>query len=91
MLCLTAMHKDVRQRYQSVEALLRDIDHYLKAEPLDARPDTMRYRLGKFATRNRRSLTVAATGLLVVLALVTFFAVRLEKAHVASLAEAART
>ncbi|MGH9678200.1 MAG: serine/threonine-protein kinase, partial [Candidatus Acidiferrum sp.] len=30
VLCLTAMHKDARRRYQSAEALIRDIDHYLK-------------------------------------------------------------
>ncbi|MGO8788308.1 MAG: tetratricopeptide repeat protein [Terriglobia bacterium] len=91
VLCLTAMHKDIRQRYQSVEALLRDIDHYLNGEPLEARPDTLGYRLRKFATRNRRSLTAAAAALVVVAALVTFFGVRLARAHVAALAEAART
>ncbi|HEY1263552.1 MAG TPA: serine/threonine-protein kinase, partial [Terriglobales bacterium] len=47
VLCLTAMHKDPRRRYRSVEALVRDVDHYLKREPLEARPDTLRYRLGK--------------------------------------------
>src|SRR5271156_4347916 len=57
VLCLTAMHKDVRQRYQSVEALIRDVDHYLKGEPLDARPDSLRYRVGKFASRNWRALS----------------------------------
>src|SRR5262249_50205442 len=30
VLCLTAMHKDPGRRYASVEALLRDVDHYLK-------------------------------------------------------------
>ncbi len=39
VLCLTAMHKDTQRRYQSVEALTRDIDHYLRGEPLEARPD----------------------------------------------------
>src|SRR5207302_8589898 len=29
VLCLTAMHKDQQRRYRSVEALIRDIDHYL--------------------------------------------------------------
>ena len=27
---------------------MRDIDHYLKGEPIEARPDTVRYRIGKF-------------------------------------------
>ncbi len=35
VICLKAMHKDPKRRYQSVEALIRDLDHCLKAEPLD--------------------------------------------------------
>src|SRR5579859_6358088 len=37
VLCATAMHKDPQRRYRSVEALIRDVDHYLRAEPLEAR------------------------------------------------------
>jgi hypothetical protein len=33
VLCLTAMHKDLQRRYRSTEALIRDIDHYLKGAP----------------------------------------------------------
>ena len=58
VLCLTAMHKDPARRYRSIEALIRDVDHYLKGEPLEARPDTVRYRTAKFIRRNR--LAVAA-------------------------------
>ena len=79
VLCLTAMHKDVQQRYQSVEALTRDIDHYLKGEPLDARPDTLRYRTRKFVTRNWRSVTVVAAVIAVVVGLVIFFTLRLAR------------
>ena len=62
VLCLTAMHKDSQRRYRSVEALIRDIDHYLAGEPLEARPDTWGYRAGKFVGRNRRSVTAARGG-----------------------------
>ena len=48
VLCLTAMHKDPARRYQSVEALIRDIDHYRSGEPLEARPYAFGYRAGKF-------------------------------------------
>lgn len=48
-LCLKALDHDVRERYGSVEALIRDIDHYLKEEPLEARPGGWSYRTGKFA------------------------------------------
>ena len=47
VLCLTAMRKDPLRRYQSVEALIRDVDHYLKGEPLEARPDTWHYSSGQ--------------------------------------------
>ncbi len=91
VLCLTAMHKDIQRRYRSVEALIRDIDHYLKGEPLEARPDTFRYRSGKFVARNQRPLAAAAAVFTVVVGLVIFFTVRLAKARDAALAEAART
>lgn len=90
VLCLTAMHKDVARRYRSVEALIRDIDHYLSGEPLEARPDSLRYRLGKFAGRNRRAVTGAAAVLAVVAGLIIFFTVRLTVARNAALAQAAR-
>jgi eukaryotic-like serine/threonine-protein kinase len=77
-LCLTAMHKDAALRYHSVDALIRDIDHYLKGEPLEARPATAPYRIRKFFSRNQRSLTWALTMLLIVAmaALAVMFAVR---------------
>jgi serine/threonine protein kinase/Tfp pilus assembly protein PilF len=91
VLCLTAMHKDTQHRYQSVEALMRDVDHYLKGEPLEARADTFRYRLGKFVRRNRRAVSAAALVFTIVVCLVIFFTVRLAKARNAALEEAART
>ena len=91
VLCLTAMHKDVQQRYRSVEALVRDIDHYMKGEPLEARPDRIGYRLRKFVTRNRRAVAAAGVVFAVVVGLVIFFTVRLAIARNAAQAEAART
>src|SRR5208282_349691 len=91
VLCLTAMHKDPQRRYRSVEALIRDIDHYLKVEPLEARRDTLGYQLRKFATRNRRPVMAVATVFTLVVGLVIFFTVRLALPRNAALAEAART
>jgi serine/threonine protein kinase len=78
VICLTAMHKDPQRRYRSVEALIRDVDHYLSGEPLEARPDTFRYRMGKFAKRNRRAVTAATVAFTAVVALVIFFVLRLK-------------
>ncbi|MBI3477464.1 MAG: tetratricopeptide repeat protein [Acidobacteria bacterium] len=91
VLCLTAMHKDPERRYRSVEALARDVDHYLQGEPLEARPDALSYRLGKFVRRNRREVLAASTAAALLVGLIIFFTLRLEKARDAALAEAART
>ncbi len=63
VLCLTAMHKDPERRYRSAEALIRDIDHYLKGEPLEAQTDTVTYRISKFAGRNRKAVAAGRHGL----------------------------
>jgi serine/threonine-protein kinase len=91
VLCLTAMHKEPNRRYRSVEALIRDIDHYLKGEPLEARPDTLRYRVGKFVRRKRRPVLAATLVLTVIVTMAVFFTVRLANARDAALAAAART
>jgi serine/threonine-protein kinase len=90
VLCLTAIHKDLRQRYASVEALIRDVDHYLKGEPLEARPDSLRYRASKFARRNLTILSAATAIFVVVVGLVVFYTVRLTRARNAAVAQAAR-
>jgi TolB-like protein/predicted Ser/Thr protein kinase/tetratricopeptide (TPR) repeat protein len=60
VLCLTAMHKDRLRRYASVTALVGDLDHYLKHEPLDAHPDSPIYVARKFLRRNWAAVSVAA-------------------------------
>ncbi len=91
VLCMTAMHRDPERRYVSVEALIRDIDHYLKCEPLEARRDTLRYRVRKFTGRNRRAVTAAAIAVTLLTGTIAYFTVRLAIARNAALAEAART
>jgi eukaryotic-like serine/threonine-protein kinase len=89
--CLMAMHKDPAHRYGSVEALIRDIDHYLASEPLEARPDTIGYRARKFARRHWRPALAAAIVLVLAIALVGFYTVRLAAARNAAVAQAVRT
>src|SRR5262245_2590459 len=60
VLCLTAMRADPARRYQSVEALIRDIDHFQKDEPLEARRDTLGYTATKFARRNWKVIAATA-------------------------------
>ncbi|HUM11788.1 MAG TPA: serine/threonine-protein kinase [Myxococcaceae bacterium] len=91
VLCLTAMQRDPLRRYPSVEALIRDLDHHLAGEPLDARPDSLAYRAGKLLRRNARSVLVASAVGLAILALTSYSAIRLARARDAVAAEAART
>lgn len=91
VLCLTAMHKDLKRRYQSVEALMRDVNHFLNAEPLEARPDSLPYRTAKFVRRNRSAVAATAFVFVVVVGMLAFFTVRLAKARDNAMAEAART
>ncbi len=90
VLCLTAMHKDPQRRYATVEALVRDLDRFLKGKPLEARPDALGYRVGKFLRRHRQPVAAAALVAALIIGLVIFYTVRLASARDAAVAEAAR-
>lgn len=90
VLCLTAMHRDPAQRYRTADALIRDIDHFLKEEPLEARPDSLRYRAGKFVQRKRGALALGGSVMLLAIALTTWYTLGLASARTAAVAEASR-
>jgi eukaryotic-like serine/threonine-protein kinase len=90
VLCLKAMRRNSAERYPSVEALLRDIDHYLKHEPLEARPDSLLYRTNRFFRRHRASVLAASAVALLIAGMIIFFTLRLAKSRNAALAEAVR-
>ena len=91
VLCLTAMHKDPARRYGSAEALIRDVDNYLAGNPLDARPDSLRYRTDKFVRRNWRAVAMASVTVAMVIGLTIFYTARLTNARNVALSETART
>ncbi len=66
-----ALKKDPRERYASVGAFADDLRHYLKCEPIKARPDTLMYRAGKFARRHRMAICIALLALVGVAAGIT--------------------
>lgn len=84
------MHGDPQRRYRSVEALVRDLDHLLRGEPLEARPDSLGYRARKFVGRNWRGLAVTAAVFAIVVGLVGFFTARLATARDDAVAQARR-
>ncbi|MCC7054702.1 MAG: serine/threonine protein kinase [Gemmatimonadaceae bacterium] len=55
---LMALRKEPSRRYVSVGALARDVTQHLAQQPVQARPDSAGYRIGKFV--RRRKLETAA-------------------------------
>jgi eukaryotic-like serine/threonine-protein kinase len=90
VLCLTAMHPDPQRRYPTVEALLRDLDHLRDGEPLEARPDSVGYRLARFVRRNRRPVAAAMLGLGVIAGLNAYHTARLAEQRNEARLEAAK-
>jgi dienelactone hydrolase/tetratricopeptide (TPR) repeat protein len=56
---MKCLEKDRSRRYDNASGLARDVERYLKDEPVEARPASAWYRLRKAARRNRTALTVA--------------------------------
>jgi len=79
ILCRKAMNKDQEWRYPTVESLIRDIDHFLNGEPLEARPDQTVYKIHKFLQRNRTMATTALLVLAVLTGLVGYYTNQLSK------------
>jgi serine/threonine protein kinase len=92
---MRALEKDRARRYATANALARDLQRYLADEPVEACPPTARYRLRKFARKNRRLLALATVlvGLLLLVVVVLglgLLAVQRERMHAAMALEEAR-
>ena len=91
VLSKTALHPEPNRRYGSVEALLRDLDHFRAGEPLEARLDGWRYRAGKFVRRHRLAVAAATAAIILVSGLTLVCGLRLREARNTAVAEAARS
>jgi serine/threonine protein kinase len=58
---MKCLEKQRERRYETANALARDIQRYLNDEPVEACPPSVTYRFKKFAKKNRTALTTAAT------------------------------
>lgn len=65
---LKCLSRDPTRRYASAAALAGDITRHIDGLPIDARPDSPGYRLGKFVRRHRLGTTLAAAATLALLA-----------------------
>ncbi len=64
---MKALEKDRTRRYETASSLARDVQRYLRDEPVEACPPSLRYRLGKLLRRRRGPAIAAALVLLAVL------------------------
>jgi serine/threonine-protein kinase len=75
--CLRPRPKD---RYSSIDSLAADIQRYLNGRPVQARPQTTLYWLGKFIRRNRGALAATALVVLLLIGSVAYAGWRQEQA-----------
>jgi WD40 repeat protein/serine/threonine protein kinase/tetratricopeptide (TPR) repeat protein len=81
---MRCLEKDRTRRYDSASGLARDVEHYLRDEPVEARPPSAWYRFCKLARRNKVALTttmLVAVALVLGTAVSTWQAIRAEIAR----------
>ncbi|MCC6262905.1 MAG: serine/threonine protein kinase [Bryobacterales bacterium] len=59
-----AIQPEPKDRYITANQFSRDVERYIKHQPVVAWPDSHHYRLGKFVRRNRVSVAVGAFAIL---------------------------
>jgi eukaryotic-like serine/threonine-protein kinase len=57
---MKALEKERGRRYETASGFARDVERYLKDEPVEACPPSVGYRVGKFVRKNRTLLAMAA-------------------------------
>jgi serine/threonine protein kinase len=65
---MKALEKDRSRRYETANGFARDVHRYLDDEPVEARPPSMRYRLGKFLRKNKGRVVATSAVLFMLLA-----------------------
>jgi len=67
-IAMKALEKDRARRYETAEALARDVERFLRDEPVEAGPPSVSYRVRKFVRRHRTGVVAAALVLVALLA-----------------------
>ena len=74
-ICLKALSKEPSRRYASAAALADDLDHFCNGEAIQARPDSIVYKVVR-KVRHNRFASVTMVLVLLALAAVGYFALR---------------
>lgn len=88
---LKALRKEIAERYESVGQLVDDLERYENHQPVEARFNTTRYRISKFYQRHKKGMGIAATALVVIITLVSFYTFRLAQERNEAQLEAEKT
>jgi serine/threonine protein kinase/WD40 repeat protein len=67
-IAMKSLEKDRARRYETAIGLARDVERYLQNEPVEARPQSVSYRLGKLLRKHRAAALVSAAILLLLMA-----------------------
>jgi serine/threonine protein kinase len=65
---MKCLEKERTRRYQTANALARDLERYLNNEPVEAGPPSATYRLQKLAQRHRKILVTAGAFVILLIA-----------------------
>jgi len=84
---LKALQKEPARRYATATALADDINNYLTHRPVTARADSYAYRTAKFVRRNLLPLAVASVFLLALVAMSSFYTIRVTEERDAATTE----
>jgi tetratricopeptide (TPR) repeat protein len=80
-ICLKAIAKASADRYQSAEAVARDVDRWLADEPVEAYPDPLTVRVGRLLRRYRTAVVAAVVLLFTITVTVSLAMVLLSQAY----------
>lgn len=67
-IALKALRKEAADRYLTVDAMARDIEHHLRGEPIAARADGTWYRIAKFIGRYKLPVAAGTVAALILVA-----------------------
>ncbi len=87
---LKALEREPSRRYQSAQQLLDDLDRHDRGLPVLARPQTLGYRLRKYARRHRAALAAVAAAVILLAGFAGFHTQRITGERDRAQAEAAK-
>ncbi len=63
VICLQALHPDPARRYERAADLADDLQRFLDGRPVEARPDSLGYVVGRFVRRHRAAVAAGVVAL----------------------------